>query len=67
MVEVVADDRIVEIVERLARIETMLQSDIKALSDRVNKLESSNTWLSRTVIGIVISGVMALVIVGGKI
>lgn len=61
-----ADDRIVEIVERLARIETMLTSDVKTLSYRLDKLESANIWLSRTVIGIVISAVMALVVIGGK-
>ena len=51
-----------EIFERLVRIETLLQSDMKALEERITKLESSNTWLVRTVIGIIITAIMGLVI-----
>lgn len=53
------EDKTIEIVERLARIETMLNTniellnskatiqDVKALKDRVDKLESDQTWLTR--------------------
>ena len=54
-----------EIFERLVRIETLLQSDVKALEERVSKLENANTWLSRTIIGIIISAIMGLVLVTG--
>ncbi len=56
-----ADDRIVEIVERLARIETLLQSDIKQLDTRVTKLENTNTWLVRTIGALIVTAVIGLV------
>lgn len=51
-----------EIFERLVRIETLLQSDMKSLEERITKLENANTWLVRTVSGIIITAVMSLII-----
>lgn len=54
-----ADDKTLEIVERLARIETMLNTniellnskatiqDVNALKERLDKVESNQTWLTR--------------------
>ncbi|WP_276704180.1 hypothetical protein [Romboutsia ilealis] len=55
------DDRTFEIVERLVRIETLLQSDVKSLDDRVTKLENTNTWLVRTIGAIIITGVIGFI------
>ncbi len=55
------DDRTVEIVERLVRIETLLQSDIKSLDDRVTKLENANTWLVRTIGALIVTGVIGFI------
>lgn len=38
-------------------------AEITALRDRILKLESTNTWFIRTVIGVVISSVMAIVMI----
>lgn len=48
------DNDIMEIRERLAKIETLLTSNYAALEARVKKLEDNNTWLTRAVIGEVI-------------
>lgn len=53
-----ADDKTLEIVERLARIETLLQSDVKSLDSRITKLENTNTWLVRGFGAIIIAGIM---------
>lgn len=63
------EDKTLEIVERLARIETMLESlnmkastsDLNALKDRVEKLESSNMWLIRGFGGTIIIAIMSAI------
>ena len=55
------DDRTFEIVERLVRIETLLQSDVKSLDDSVTKLENTNTWLVRRIGAIIITGVIGFI------
>lgn len=68
-----ADDKTLEIVERLARIETMLQTnmellnnkasiqDLNALKERVNKMENNQTWLVRGFGASIIVAIMASV------
>ena len=53
-------DDIVEIKERLTKIEVLLSEKVAALEGRVAKLESNQAWLVRTLIGSVVLGLVAL-------
>lgn len=52
---------IVEIKERLIRIEVLLEQKVGGLYERVKKLEDNQKWLVRTVVGVVIAAVLAVV------
>ncbi len=56
-----ADENTQEIKERLVRIETLLEVNNKDLYNRVKKLEDSQTWLWRTVVGAFIGGAIAII------
>ena len=51
---------VVEIKERLTKIEVLLSEKVAALEGRVAKLESNQAWLVRTLIGAVVLGLVAL-------
>lgn len=51
---------VVEIKERLTKIEVLLSEKVAALEGRVAKLESNQAWLVRTLIGSVVLGLVAL-------
>ena len=53
-------DDVVEIKERLTKIEVILSEKVAALEGRVAKLESNQAWLVRTLIGAVVLGLVAL-------
>lgn len=53
-------DDVVEIKERLTKIEVLLSEKVGALETRVAKLESNQAWLVRTLIGSVVLGLVAL-------
>lgn len=53
-------DDVVEIKERLTKIEVLLSEKVGALETRVAKLENNQTWLVRTLIGSVVLGLVAL-------
>ena len=53
-------DDVVEIKERLTKIEVLLSEKVAALESRVAKLESNQAWLVRTLIGSVVLGLVAL-------
>ena len=53
-------DDVVEIKERLTKIEVLLSEEVAALEGRVAKLESNQAWLVRTLIGSVVLGLVAL-------
>lgn len=53
-------DDVVEIKERLTKIEVLLSEKVTALEGRVAKLESNQAWLVRTLIGSVVLGLVAL-------
>lgn len=43
--------------------QTEKTSEISALKDRISKLESSNIWFTRTIMGIVITAVLGLTMI----
>lgn len=49
---------IVEIKERLMRIETILNEKVGYLDSRVSKLEANQKWVALAVIGAVIASIM---------
>lgn len=51
---------VVEIKERLTKIEVLLSEKVAALEGRVAKLESNQAWLVRTLVGSVVLGIVAL-------
>lgn len=53
-------DDVVEIKERLTKIEVLLSEKVGALETRVAKLENNQAWLVRTLIGSVVLGLVAL-------
>lgn len=55
-----ADESTQEIKERLVRIETLLEVNVKDLYNRVKKLEDNQTWLYRLVFGALVTGAIAL-------
>lgn len=71
-----ADDVIQDILERLTKIETLLEGNsnyeklqiqlleekIKVANNRISDLESSNTWLWRAIAGALISAAMAFLL-----
>lgn len=54
-------DRVVQ-VERMQAVKTATD---EAIESRLAKLESSNIWLTRTVLGAIILGVIAFILKGG--
>ena len=55
---------LIDIRERLVRVETKIDDGLKA---RLTKLEDNQTWLWRTTIGVIIAGVIAFIFKwGGK-
>lgn len=50
------------ILQRLTKIETLLEVDVKNLEARVSKLENNGTWLWRTIGGVVIGGIGVLLL-----
>ncbi|GEP65191.1 hypothetical protein CBE01nite_29590 [Clostridium beijerinckii] len=65
------------ILQRLTKIETLLEVDVKNLEDRVDKdyknmdvriskIESNNTWLWRTIVGAIIGVVIGAVTITFK-
>jgi hypothetical protein len=58
-------DTLNDIRERLVRVETKIDSSING---RIDKIESNQTWLWRTVIGGFVAGVIAFIFKwGGKV
>ena len=53
-------DDVVEIKERLTKIEVLVSEKVAALEGRVAKLENIQAWLVRTLIGAVVLGLVAL-------
>ena len=53
-------DDVVEIKQRLTKIEVLLSEQVSNLSNRVTKLENNQAWLVRTLIGSVVLGLVAL-------
>lgn len=53
-------DDIVEIKERLTKIEVLLGEQVGNLNCRVSKLESNQSWLVRTLLGAIFLGLIAL-------
>jgi hypothetical protein len=54
------------ILQRLTKIETLLEVDVKNLADRVTKLENNSTWLWRTIVGALIVAVIGAVTITFK-
>ena len=54
-------DDVVEIKERLTKIEVLLSEKVGALEKRVTTLESNQTWIVRTIVGSVILGLLAII------
>ena len=54
-------DDVVEIKERLTKIEVLLSEQVGNLSCRVTKLENNQAWLVRTIVGAVLLGLLALI------
>jgi Haemolysin XhlA. len=48
------------ILQRLTKIETLLEVDVKNLETRVSKLEGNGTWLWRTIGGVIIGAIGVL-------
>lgn len=51
---------IIEIKERLTKIEVMLNTELDTLKKRVSKLEANQEWIIRLVIGSLVGGALAL-------
>lgn len=49
------------ILQRLTKIETLLEVDVKHLESRVSKLEGNGTWLWRTIGGVIIGAIGVLI------
>ncbi|WP_026887862.1 hypothetical protein [Clostridium beijerinckii] len=55
------DENIIQsILQRLTKIETLLEVDVKHLEARVSKLEGNGTWLWRTIAGVIIGAIGVL-------
>lgn len=54
-------DDVVEIKERLTKIEVLLSEKVGALEKRVATLESNQTWIVRTIVGAVMAGLLAFI------
>lgn len=52
---------IIEIKERLTKIEVLLSEKVTSLEGRVAKLENNQAWLVRTIVGAVIVALLAFV------
>lgn len=49
------------ILQRLTKIETLLEVDVKHLEARVSKLEGNGTWLWRTIGGVIIGAIGVII------
>ncbi|WP_297422071.1 hemolysin XhlA [Clostridium sp.] len=49
------------ILQRLTKIETLLEVDYSHLETRVSKLEGNGTWLWRTIGGVIIGAIGVLI------
>ncbi|NFS29030.1 hypothetical protein FDF12_03290 [Clostridium botulinum] len=49
------------ILQRLTKIETLLEVDVKNLEARVAKLEGNSTWLWRTIGGAIVGALGVLI------
>lgn len=56
------DNELMEVRERLIRIETLLETDVKSLEARIKRLEENNIWLTRAVIAEVIGIIAAFIV-----
>ena len=54
-------DDVIEIKERLARIEVLLSEKVGNLENRVAQLESNQKWVVRMVVGAVILTILAFI------
>lgn len=60
------DNNNIEIIERLVRIETLLEKTFKDHDSRITKLENNQSWLVKSILGVIIVALVSLVIVGGN-
>ncbi|KFX58372.1 hemolysin XhlA [Clostridium botulinum] len=49
------------ILQRLTKIETLLEVDVKNLEARVSKLEGNNTWIWRSIAGAIMGAIGVLI------
>lgn len=56
------EQTIIEIKERVIKIEVLLNTEIENLQRRVAKLEANQDWLIKTIIGAIITAVLAMII-----
>lgn len=50
---------VIEIKQRLTKIETLLSEKVSYLDTRVSKLEANQRWVVITVIGVVLAAILA--------
>ncbi|NFF80395.1 hemolysin XhlA [Clostridium botulinum] len=55
------ENTVQSILQRLTKIETLLEVDVKNLETRVSKLEGNSTWLWRSVAGVIIGALGVLI------
>ena len=56
------EQAIIEIREKVIKIEVLLNAEVDNLKRRTAKLEANQEWLIRTIVGAVITAVMAIII-----
>ena len=66
------EDKVEEIKNRVEKIETwrtetntrlaIVETDVKTVKEKLNKIESNTTWLLRIVVGAVIIGMLSLIL-----
>ena len=59
-------DNNMEIIERLVRIETLLEKTFQEHDHRITKLENNQSWLVKSILAVIIVSLVGLVVVGGK-
>ncbi|HBJ1652279.1 hemolysin XhlA family protein [Clostridium botulinum] len=55
------ENTVQNILQRLTKIETLLEVDVKNLEARVAKLEGNNTWLWRSIGGSIVGALGVLI------
>lgn len=55
------ENTIQSVLQRLTKIETLLEVDVKHLEVRVSKLEGNNTWIWRSIAGAIIGAIGVLI------